>query len=425
VTTGTTDIQRTIDAVWRIESPRLIASLARIVRDVGLAEDLAHDALVAALEQWPAEGVPRNPGAWLMGVAKHRALDHFRRHKRVEKKHVELGHELDARREEPEPDLVAAMDDDVGDDLLRLVFVACHPVLPTDGRVALTLRLLGGLTTDEIARAYLVPEPTIAQRIVRAKRTLAKAQVPFEIPRGPERAARLSSVLDVIYLIFNEGYTATAGSDWMRPGLCEDALRLARVLQGLMPEEPEVHGLAALLEFQASRSRARVDASGEPILLLNQNRAKWDRILIARGRAALARAEQLGGGACPYALQAAIAATHASAATAGDTDWPHIAALYALLATVAPSPVVELNRAVAISMAFGPKAGLDIVDTLVADGTLESYHLLPSVRGDLLMKLDRRDEARAEFERAAALTRNERERAFLLQRARDAATATS
>jgi RNA polymerase sigma-70 factor, ECF subfamily len=420
VTSSSTGIQGAIDAVWRIESPRLIAGLVRIVRDIGLAEDLAHDALVAALEQWPAEGVPRNPGAWLMAVAKHHALDHFRRHKRVEQKHVELGHEIDARREEPEPELVAAIDDDVGDDLLRLVFIACHPVLSTDARVALTLRLLGGLTTGEIARAYLVPEPTIAQRIVRAKRTLAKEQAAFEIPRGPERAARLSSVLEVIYLIFNEGYTATAGSDWMRPGLCDDSLRLARVLQGLMPDEPEVHGLAALLEFQASRSRARVNASGDPILLLDQNRAQWDRILIARGRAALARAEQLGGGACPYALQAAIAATHAAAVTAADTDWPHIAALYAILATVSPSPIVELNRAVAVSMAFGPQAALEIVDTLAADGALENYHLLPSVRGDLLMKLDRKAEARAEFERAAALTRNDRERTLLLQRARDA-----
>ena len=419
--TGAPDIQHAIDAVWRIESPRLIAGLVRIVRDVGLAEDLAHDALVAALEQWPAEGVPRNPGAWLMQVAKHRALDHFRRHKRVEQKHVELGHEIDARRDETEPELVAAMDDDVGDDLLRLVFIACHPVLSTEARVALTLRLLGGLTTDEIARGYLVPEPTIAQRIVRAKRTLEKEQAAFEIPRGVERAARLSSVLEVIYLTFNEGYTATTGGDWMRPGLCEDALRLARVLQGLMPDEPEVHGLAALLEFQGSRSRARVNASGEPILLLEQNRAQWDRILIARGRAALARAEALGGNACPYTLQAAIAATHAAAASAGDTDWPHIAALYAILATVSPSPVVELNRAVAVSMAFGPQAGLGIVDTLMTEGALESYHLLPSVRGDLLMKLDRADEARVEFERAAALTRNDRERAFLLDRARDAA----
>jgi RNA polymerase sigma-70 factor, ECF subfamily len=425
VTSGAPDIQRTIDAVWRIESPRLIAGLVRMVRDVGLAEDLAHDALVAALEQWPAEGVPRNPGAWLMQVAKHRALDHFRRHKRVEQKHVELGAELDARRDEIEPDLVAAIDDDVGDDLLRLVFVACHPVLSTDARVALTLRLLGGLTTDEIARAYLVPEPTIAQRIVRAKRTLAKERVPFEIPRGPERAMRLTSVLEVIYLIFNEGYTATAGGDWMRPGLCEDALRLARVLQGLMPEESEVHGLAALLELQASRLRARVNATGDPVLLLDQNRAHWDRILIARGRAALARAEQLGGSACPYALQAAIAAAHASAATAADTDWPHIAALYTILATVSPSPVVDLNRAVAVSMAFGPQAGLAIVDTLVTDSALESYHLLPTVRGDLLMKLDRPGEARAEFERAASLTRNDRERALLLQRASDAAAASA
>jgi RNA polymerase sigma-70 factor, ECF subfamily len=423
VTTGASDIHRAIDAVWRIESPRLIASLVRMVRDVGLAEDLAHDALVAALEQWPGDGVPRNPGAWLMQVAKHRALDHFRRHKRVEQKHLELGHELDARRDAPEPDLVAAMDDDVGDDLLRLVFIACHPVLPTTARAALTLRLLGGLTTDEIARAYLVPEPTIAQRIVRAKRTLAKENAAFEIPRGEERTARLTSVLEVIYLIFNEGYTATAGGDWMRPGLCEDALRLARVLQGLMPDESEVHGLAALLELQASRSRARVNAAGEPILLLDQNRAQWDRLLIARGRAALARAEHLGGGARPYALQAAIAAIHAAATEASDTEWPRIAALYTILATVTPSPIVDLNRAVAVSMAFGPQAGLTIVDTLVTDGALESYHLLSSVRGDLLMKLDRRSEARLEFEKAAALTRNDRERTLLLQRARDAADA--
>ena len=413
----TADTHRAIDAVWRIESPRLIAGLARIVRDLGVAEDLAQDALVAALEQWPASGVPRNPGAWLMAAAKHRAIDHFRRNKRVERKHVEIGYELQARQAGAAPDLDAALDDEVGDDLLRLVFTACHPVLSTDARVALTLRLLGGLTTGEIARAYLVSEPTIAQRIVRAKRTLAKAQVPFEVPRGAELAARLSSVLEVLYLIFNEGYTATTGDDWMRPALCEDALRLVRILSGLLPAEPEVHGLAALLEIQASRSRARVRPSGEPILLPDQNRALWDQLLIRRGLAALERAERLGGARGPYALQAAIAACHARARSAADTDWPRIAALYEGLATVSPSPVVELNRAVAVALVDGPGAGLAIVDVLISDPSLASYHLLPSVRGDLLARLERWDEARQEFERAAALTRNGRERRLLLERA--------
>lgn len=413
-----TETQRAIDAVWRIESPRLIAGLARIVRDVGLAEDLAHDALVAALEQWPESGVPRNPGAWLMATAKHRAIDHFRRSKRLERKHEELGYQLEAGREAAVPDLDAALDDHVGDDLLRLVFTACHPVLSTEARVALTLRLLGGLTTEEIARAFLVSEPTIAQRIVRAKRTLAEKRVPFEVPRGAELAARLSSALEVIYLIFNEGYSATAGDDWMRPALCEDALRLARILAGLAPAEPEVHGLVALLEIQASRSRARVAPSGEPILLLDQNRALWDQLLIRRGLGALERAEALGGAQGPYALQAAIAACHARALAPEDTDWVRIAALYQLLATLSPSPVVELNRAVAVAMAYGPQAGLTLVDALTSEPTLQRYHLLPSVRGDLLRKLGRFEEARAEFERAASLTRNARERELSLGRAR-------
>ena len=417
-----TDTHRAIDAVWRIESPRLIAGLARIVRDVGVAEDLAQDALVAALEQWPKSGVPDNPGAWLMAAAKHRAIDHFRRSTRVERKHEELGREL-ATREMVVPDLTAALDDDVGDDLLRLVFVSCHPVLSTEARVALTLRLLGGLTTGEIARAFLVPEPTIAQRIVRAKRTLAGKRVPFEVPRGPELAARLSSVLEVIYLIFNEGYSATAGDDWMRPALCEDALRLGRILAELAPREPEVHGLVALMEIQASRSRARVGPSGEPILLFDQNRARWDQLLIRRGLAALSRAEKLRAGKDgdpqgPYELQAAIAACHARARTPEETDWQQIVALYGDLAGLAPSPVVELNRAVALAMAFGPAAGLKLVDALTSEPSLESCHLLPSVRGDLLKKLGRMDEARAEFERAAGLTRNTRERELLIERAR-------
>ena len=413
-----TDAPRAIDAVWRIESPKLIAGLARIVRDVGLAEDLAHDALVAALEQWPKEGVPRNPGAWLMATAKHRAIDHFRRVKLLERKHQELGYEIESDREKAVQDFEAALDEDVGDDLLRLIFTACHPVLSTEGRVALTLRLLGGLTTDEIARAFLVSEPTIAQRIVRAKRTLAQKQVPFEVPRGAERAERLSSVLEVIYLIFNEGYSATAGEDWMRPALCEDALRLGRVLAELTPQEAEVHGLVALMEIQSSRSRARTGPSGEPILLLDQSRALWDQLLIRRGLAALTRAESLGTRGT-YTLQAAIAACHARARTAAETDWPGIAALYADLAALSPSPVVELNRAVAVSMANGPEAGLTLVDALTKDPALERYHLLPSVRGDLLKKVGRLDEARVEFERAASLTRNSRERTLLLARARE------
>ncbi|HKG91475.1 MAG TPA: RNA polymerase sigma factor [Gemmatimonadaceae bacterium] len=413
----TTETHRAIDAVWRIESAKLIAGLTRIVRDVGLAEDLAQDALVAALEKWPETGVPDNPGAWLMATAKHRAIDALRRGSRIEQKHQELVPELEARQERAVPDLDAAIDDHVGDDLLRLVFIACHPVLSREARVALTLRLLGGLTTDEIARAFLVPEPTVAQRIVRAKKTLAEAKVPFEVPRGDEMAARLSSVLEVIYLIFNEGYAATAGDDWMRPALCEDALRLGRILAGLVPSEPEVHGLVALMEIQASRSRARVGPKGEPILLLDQNRARWDHVLIRRGLAALDRAEALGGALGPYALQAAIAACHARARTAGETDWVRIATLYDALGRLTPSPVVELNRAVAVSMAFGPAAGLEIIDGLTSVRSMEGYHLLPAVRADFLTKLGRLDEARAELERAASLTRNARERELLLARA--------
>jgi RNA polymerase sigma factor (sigma-70 family) len=409
--------QRTIDAVWRIESARLIAGLARLVRDVGLAEELAQDALVAALERWPESGIPDNPGAWLMATAKHRAVDVLRRGQRLERKHEELGHELEARRELTVSELDAALDDDVGDDLLRLILTACHPVLSTEARVALTLRLLGGLTTEEIARAFLVPEPTVAQRIVRAKRTLAEARVPFEVPRGEELVERLSSVLEVIYLVFNEGYSATAGEDWVRPALCEDALRLGRILAELVPKEPEVHGLVALLELQASRLRARVGPSGEPVLLLEQNRALWDRILIQRGLVALARAEALGGTRGPYALQAAIAACHARARTPAETDWGRIAGLYGELAQLVPSPVVELNRAVAVSMASGPAAGLELVEALSSERSLKGYHLLPSVRGDLLAKLGRFAEAREEFERAASLTRNERERKLLLDRA--------
>jgi RNA polymerase sigma factor (sigma-70 family) len=400
-----------------MESPRLIAGLMRIVRDVGLAEDLAQDALVAALEQWPESGIPYNPGAWLMATAKHRAIDHFRRNARLERKHEELGREL-AAKEVAVPDLDSALDDEVGDDLLRLLFISCHPILSTDAQVALTLRLLGGLTTDEIARAFLVPESTIAQRIVRAKRTLAEKRVLFEVPRGAELAARLSSVLAVIYLIFNEGYSATAGDDWMRPALCEEALRLGRILAELTPQESEVHGLVALMEIQASRSKARRGPSGEPILLFEQNRAHWDQLLIRRGLAALARAERMGGTQGSYLLQAAIAACHARALTPEETDWSRIVALYEALARLAPSPVVELNRAVAIAMAFGPAAGLELVDALIAEGSLRTYHLLPSVRGDLLKKLSRFDEARAEFEHAASLTRNARERELLLDRAR-------
>jgi RNA polymerase sigma factor (sigma-70 family) len=413
-----TDIHGAIDAVWRIESPRLIAGLARIVRDVGRAEDLAQDALVAALEQWPASGIPRNPGAWLMAAAKNRAIDLLRRDKRLERKHEELGYQLDITREDAAADLDAALDDDVGDDLLRLVFTACHPVLSTEARVALTLRLLGGLTTQEIARAFLTSEPTIAQRIVRAKRTLADKQVPFEVPRGVDRAARLSSVLEVIYLIFNEGYTATAGEDWMRPALCEDALRVGRILADLMPQEPEVHGLVALMEISASRAKARVGPSGEPILLADQNRAAWDHLLIRRGLAALDRAEALGGGRGPYAIQAAIAACHARARSADDTNWPRIVELYEALGRLTPSPIVELNRAVALAMAGGATAGLEVVDQLTSEPALKHYHHLPSVRGDLLERLGRFDEARVEFERAAALTRNTRERELLLARAR-------
>jgi RNA polymerase sigma factor (sigma-70 family) len=413
-----TETHRAIDAVWRIESPKLIAGLARIVRDIGIAEDLAHDALVAALEQWPKGGVPHNPGAWLMATAKHRAIDHVRRRQMLERKQAELGYEIETDARAAALDLDAALDEDVGDDLLRLMFTACHPVLSTDARVALTLRLLGGMTTDEIARAFLVPESTMAQRIVRAKRTLADKQVPFEVPRGADRAARVSSVLEVIYLVFNEGYTATAGDDWMRPGLCEDALRLGRILAELAPLESEVHGLVALLEIQASRSRARVGPSGAPVVLLEQNRAQWDHLLIRRGLAALARAEKLGGPRGPYVIQASIAACHARARTAEETDWRQIARLYAELAASAPSPVVELNRAVADGMAYGPQAGLDRLDALRAEPSLQTYHHLPSVRGDLLVKLGRFDEARVEFERAASLTRNARERDLLLERAR-------
>jgi RNA polymerase sigma factor (sigma-70 family) len=414
VAVAATDTHRAIDAVWRIESPRLIAGLTRIVRDVGVAEELAQDALVIALEQWPRAGVPDNPGAWLMTTAKNRAIDRLRHRKLRERKHEELGHEADP---EITPDLEAAIDDDIGDDLLRLLFISCHPVLSTGARVALTLRLLGGLTTEEIARAFLVPESTIAQRIVRAKRTLSQARVPFEVPRGPDRSARLSSVLEVIYLIFNEGYSATAGQDWIRPALCEDAIRLGRILAELDPHEPEVHGLVALMEIQSSRSAARIGPTGEPVLLMDQNRAHWDQLLIRRGLAALERAERLGGEQGSYTLQAAIAACHAHARTAQDTDWARIAMLYGVLATVAPSPVVELNRAVAVSMAVGPAAGLELVDALTSEPALKNYHLLPSVRADLLVRLGRSSEARAEFERAAALTRNTRERELLLERA--------
>ncbi|HEU4385230.1 MAG TPA: RNA polymerase sigma factor [Anaeromyxobacteraceae bacterium] len=408
---------RAVHAVWRIESARLVAGLARLVRDLGLAEDLAQDALVAALESWPESGVPDNPGAWLMAVARHRAIDALRRGRRVERKHQQLGRETDSEGQAAAPDLDAALDDDVGDDLLRLVFTCCHPVLSPEGRVALTLRLLGGLTTSEIARAFLVPEATVAQRIVRAKRTLAETRVPFEVPRGPERAERLASVLQVVYLVFNEGYAATAGDDWTRPALCEEALRLGRILAGLAPEEPEVHGLLALMEIQASRLAARVGPSGEPVLLLDQDRSRWDRLLVHRGLRALERVEGLGGALGPYALQAAIAACHARAPTAAETDWPRIAALYEALSQIAPSPVVELNRAVALGMAYGPAAGLEAVEALVSDPFLRGYHLLPSVRADLLARLGRLGEARSEFERAASLTRNARERELLLRRA--------
>lgn len=415
-----TDTHRAIETVWRIEQARLIAGLTRIVRDVGVAEDLAHDALVAALEQWPREGIPRNPGAWLMAAAKHRAIDQFRRTSRIRRKHEQLGHLLAIEQEGAVTDLDHTLDDDVGDDLLRLVFTACHPVLSREARAALTLRLIGGLTTDEIARAFLVPEPTIAQRIVRAKRTLADKQVPFEVPRGDELDARVSSVLEVIYLIFNEGYTATAGDDWMRPALCEDAARLGRILAELMPNEPEVHGLVALMEIQLSRVKARVDKSGQPIVLFKQNRALWDHLLIRRGLAALERAERLGGDQGPYVIQASIAACHARARTPDETDWQRIVNLYDRLLTIMPSPIVELNRAVAVAMAFGPAAGLELIDSLAASPALERYHLLPTVRGDLLEKLGRLQEARAEFERAAALTRNVAERELLIRRAQAA-----
>jgi RNA polymerase sigma factor (sigma-70 family) len=410
------DVNRVIDAVWRIDSARVIATLARIVRDVGLAEELAQDALVAALEQWPESGVPDNPGAWLTAVGKRRAIDLLRREERLARKHEQLGRELELQ-EPAEPDVDAALDDDIGDDLLRLIFTVCHPVLSTDARVALTLRLLGGLTTDEIARAFLVPETTVAQRIVRAKRTLAEARVPFEVPAEPERTERLASVLEVVYLVFNEGYSATSGDDWLRPELCEDALRLGRILAGLVPDEPEAHGLVALMEIQASRARARVGPSGEPVLLFDQDRTRWDYLLVHRGLAALERAEALGGALGPYTLQAAIAACHARARAPAETDWLRIVALYDALAVLAPSPVVELNRAVALAMAFGPAAGLEIVDELTEEPSLAGYHLLPSVRGDLLVKLGRLEEARAEFQRAASLTRNTRERNLLLARA--------
>jgi RNA polymerase sigma-70 factor, ECF subfamily len=411
------NIHRAIEAVWRIESARLIAGLTRMVHDVGLAEDLAQDSFITALEHWQESGIPEKPGAWLMTTAKNRALDLWRRGKLLERKHEELGRELEARQELAAADFERAIDDDIGDDLLRLMFIACHPLLSRESRVALTLRLLGGLTSEEIARALLVSEATLAQRIVRAKRTLSEARVPFEVPTGAERAARLSSVLEVIYLIFNEGYSATAGEDWMRPGLCEEALRLGRILAQLATREAEVHGLVALMEIQASRSKARTGPSGEPILLLEQNRAGWDYVLIHRGLAALERAETLGGAPGPYTLQAAIAACHARARTAAETDWKRIAALYEALGQISPSPVVELNRAVAVAMAFGAAAGLEIVNGLTSEPALKNYYLLPSVRGDLLGKLGRFADARLEFERAAELTRNARERQLLLERA--------
>jgi RNA polymerase sigma factor (sigma-70 family) len=412
-----TDLSRSIEAIGRIEFPKLVAGLMRLTRDLGTAEDLAQDALVAALEHWPHTGVPEKPGAWLMTTAKRRALDGLRRGKMLDRKHEQLGAELDARPDTHADERDAALDDTYGDDMLRLMFVTCHPVLSSDARVALTLRLLGGLTADEIARAFLAPVPTIEQRIVRAKRTLAEARVPFEAPLGPERAARLASVLNVLYLVFNEGYAATKGDDWLRPALCEDALRLGRVLAELAPEEPEVHGLVALMELTTSRARARVGPGGEPVLLLDQDRGRWDRLLIGRGLAALARAEALGGARGPYALQAAIAACHARAGVPSDTEWPRIVALYDALAALVPSPVVELNRAVAVAMAFGPAAGLELVDALAAEPALAGYHLLPAARGDLLQKLGRNDEARAEFARAASLTRNAREQKVLLDRA--------
>jgi RNA polymerase sigma factor (sigma-70 family) len=412
-----TSVEKTIEAVWRIEQAKIIAAIARMVRDVGLAEEFAQDALVTALAQWPEKGVPEKPAAWLMATGKRRAIDHLRRAKMLDRKHGEIGYDLEIEQAHGGPDIEAALDDDIGDDLLSLIFTACHPLLSSEARVALTLRLIGGLTTEEIARAFLVPEPTVAQRIVRAKRTLSDAGVPFEVPRGADRAERLASVLGVLYLIFNEGYAATSGDDWIRPQLCEEAMRLGRILAGLAPSEAEVHGLVALMELQASRLKARTDADGEPILLGDQNRAQWDRLLINRGLAALDEAERLAPLRGPYALQAAIAACHARAATAEETEWPRIAALYFALAQINPSPVIELNRAVALSMAFGPQAGLDLADQLVEEPALKNYHLLPSVRADLLVKLGRTDEAKAEFERAAALSRNERERALLMSRA--------
>jgi RNA polymerase sigma factor (sigma-70 family) len=423
------DTHRTIDAVWRIEQAKLIAGLARMVRDVALAEELAQDALVAALEQWPGSGIPEKPGAWLMTTAKRRAIDRLRRHKLAERKHAEIGRDLDSEQETALARVDDTLDDDIGDDLLRLMFTACHPVLSTEARVALTLRLIGGLTTDEIARAFLAPEPTIAQRLVRAKRTLTEQRVAFEVPRGADRDERLSSVLEVLYLVFNEGYTATAGDDWMRPQLSQDAMRLGRILAGLAPNEPEVHGLVALMEIQASRFAARTSPSGEPVLLLDQNRARWDQLLIRRGLAALeqaetqARAQNRPQGT--YALQAAIAACHARARTAAETDWLRIVGHYGALAELAPSPIVDLNRAVALSFAFGPEAGLSLVDAIGSEPALKNYHLLPGVRGDLLVKLGRHQEARAEFERAASLTRNERERALLLKRAAECDAAAS
>ncbi len=412
-----TDIHRTIETVWRMEQPKLIASVTRIVRDVGLAEELAQDALVTALQQWPKAGVPDKPAAWLMTAAKNRAIDHIRRNKLLRRKHEEIGRDLEIDQQLNVPDLDEALDDDVGDDLLRLVFTSCHPVLSMEARVAMTLRMLGGLTTEEIARAFLVPEPTVAQRIVRAKRTLAEAKVPFEVPRGAEREARVASVLQVVYLIFNEGYSATAGEDWIRPQLCQDAMRLGRVLAGLAPDEAEVHGLVALMEIQASRFGARTDAKGEPVLLMDQNRARWDQLLIRRGLAALEKAEELAAPRGSYTMQAAIAACHARARTAAETDWVAIATLYQELAERAPSPIVELNRAVALAMAYGPAEGLALADTLVGEPSLKAYHLLPSVRADFLQKLGRLDEARAEYERAAGLTKNSRERELLLGRA--------
>ncbi|MCB0200856.1 MAG: RNA polymerase sigma factor [Anaerolineae bacterium] len=415
---STTDIHRTIDAVWRIESARLIASLARIVRDVGLAEDLAQDALVIALERWPQTGIPDNPGAWLMATAKHRAIDRVRRNATLERKVEVLGRNIEEQQALAEEEFDRAMEsDNFGDDLLRLIFIACHPALSREARVALTLRLLGGLTTGEIARAFLISESTVAQRIVRAKRTLSEARVPFEVPQGAERDQRLSSVLEVIYLVFNEGYSASSGDDWVRPALCEDALRLGRILAALAPEEPEVHGLVALMEIQASRLRARVGPRGQPVLLMDQNRARWDRLLINRGLAALTRAEALGGALGPYALQAAIAACHARALTAEATNWERIAALYDALAELLPSPVVELNRAVAVAMAYGPAAGLELVDALADEPSLQSYPFLPAVRGDLLAKLGQHEKASTEFQRAASLTQNARDRELLLERA--------